>query len=99
MVFRLDPGKFKDLKHEFGEFLKRVTYLFDDLIKNTEVMDLQVMIGEICNWQVWYIICVYVCIYVCMYACMSNLFSLLFLRKQQPVLLIAYQMNMHHIMI
>lgn len=54
MVFRLDPGKFKNLKHEFGEFLKRVTYLFDDLIKNIEIRDLQVMIGEICNWQVLY---------------------------------------------
>ncbi|CBI35900.3 unnamed protein product, partial [Vitis vinifera] len=51
MVFRSDPGKFKDLKHEFGEFLKRVTYLVDDLMRNIEVMDLQVMIGEVCNWQ------------------------------------------------
>lgn len=56
MVFRSDPGKFKDLKHEFGEFLKRVTYLVDDLMRNIEVMDLQVMIGEVCNWQVWYIL-------------------------------------------
>lgn len=53
IVFRSDPGKFKDLKLEFGEFHNRVMYLVEDLIKNIEIKDLQKMIDEVCNWQVW----------------------------------------------
>lgn len=58
IVFRSDPGKFKKLKTECGdfltqcfEFLKLVTSL-EVMASNIKAMDLPQIVSQVSNWQV-----------------------------------------------
>lgn len=51
MVFRSNHGKFKDLKQECDEFLRKFK-ISKFLWSNIETMDLQQILDHGCNWQV-----------------------------------------------
>ena len=48
VVFRVEPGKFKKLKHECEEFFEFV----DILLTNIEATD-SYQIDRLCNWEVF----------------------------------------------
>ncbi|CAK9179916.1 unnamed protein product [Ilex paraguariensis] len=50
IVFRSDPGKFKELKYECDEFLKSFATSVD-LIKNVRSMDIKQVIDQVHKWQ------------------------------------------------
>ncbi|KAF2301013.1 hypothetical protein GH714_019259 [Hevea brasiliensis] len=50
MVFRGNPLKFNALRKECKEFLKLVIFVVD-LVSKIEVMELQLVLDQVCNWQ------------------------------------------------
>nr|AMP82937.1 acidic leucine-rich nuclear phosphoprotein 32-related protein 1 [Catalpa bungei] len=50
MVFRPNPGKFKELKHQCDEFLYSVT-AFVEWIKDVKYLEIERVIKQVHNWQ------------------------------------------------
>lgn len=98
MVFRSKPLKFNALRKECNEFLKLVIMVVD-LASKIEVMELQQVLDQVCNWQVHFVI------HLTYDAChwrKANLAWLFltfgFLRKQPLVLLNDCQLNIRNTM-
>ena len=53
MVFRPNPGKFKELKYLCNDFLKSVTAIVE-WIKNVKSLKVEQVSNQVHNWQVYF---------------------------------------------